>query len=118
MAQAGIGRHAAKIESKPESVGSSTRRRGLLPQLFRAAAGRPGPLHPSRRRRPGRLRCAGTVALGVALAAVAVAGAAKRMDSTRLAPGLCETTGGGRFVAIPGFPGERIDRRLLSDIRL
>ena len=64
------------------------------------------------------MRCAGAVALGVALAAVAVAGAAKRMDSTRLAPGLCETTGGGRFVAIPGFPGERIDRRLLTDIRL
>jgi hypothetical protein len=26
-------------------------------------------------------------------------------------------TGGGKFVAIPGFPGEMIDRRLLTDIR-
>jgi len=39
------------------------------------------------------------------------------MRSTKLAPKLCETTGGGKFVDIPGFPGERIDRRLLSDVR-
>ena len=39
------------------------------------------------------------------------------MQSTKLGPGLCETTGGGRFVDIPGFPGETIDRRLLTDIR-
>ena len=31
--------------------------------------------------------------------------------------GVRARTGGGRFVAIPGFPGERIDRRLLADIR-
>jgi hypothetical protein len=30
--------------------------------------------------------------------------------------GVRARTGGGRFVAIPGFPGERIDRRLLADI--
>ena len=30
---------------------------------------------------------------------------------------LCKTVGGGRFVDIPGFPGEQIDRRLLADIR-
>jgi hypothetical protein len=40
-----------------------------------------------------------------------------RMRSTPLGPKLCETVGGGRFVGIPGFPGERIDRRLLRDIR-
>ena len=39
------------------------------------------------------------------------------MESTKLAPKLCETTGGGKFVDIPGFPGERIDRRLLRDVR-
>lgn len=39
------------------------------------------------------------------------------MRSTKISSTLCETTGGGRFVAIPGFPGERIDRRLLTDIR-
>jgi hypothetical protein len=43
--------------------------------------------------------------------------AAARMQSTKLRPGLCETTGGGHFVDIPGFPGETIDRRLLTDIR-
>jgi hypothetical protein len=30
--------------------------------------------------------------------------------------GVRRRTGGGRFVGIPGFPGERIDRRLLPDI--
>ena len=40
-----------------------------------------------------------------------------RMRSTVLERNLCETVGGGRFVDIPGFPGERIDRRLLRDIR-
>ena len=40
------------------------------------------------------------------------------MQSTKLAPGLCETTGGGEFVDIPWFPGEMIDVRLLADVRL
>jgi hypothetical protein len=44
------------------------------------------------------------------------AAAIGEMTSTQLGPKLCETTGGGRFVKIPGFPGERIDRRLLTDI--
>jgi hypothetical protein len=52
------------------------------------------------------------------LSAAAPAGTAgARMVSTKLGPHLCETTGGGRIVPIPGFPGERIDRRLLTDIR-
>jgi hypothetical protein len=55
-----------------------------------------------------------TLAVGSA-AGTAVAGA--QMLSTKLGPRLCETTGGGRIVPIPGFPGERIDRRLLTDIR-
>lgn len=38
------------------------------------------------------------------------------MTSTPINSKLCETTGGGRFVKIPGFPGEKIDRRLLTDI--
>jgi hypothetical protein len=54
---------------------------------------------------------AAAVALGAALPADAA------MRSTKLSHRLCETTGGGKFVAIPGFPGERIDRRLLRDIR-
>ncbi len=39
------------------------------------------------------------------------------MKSTPQLDGTCATTGGGRIVSIPGFPGESIDRRLLDDIR-
>ena len=53
------------------------------------------------------------VALALALAGLASA----RMTSTKISPTLCETTGGGKFVAIPGFTGEMVDRRLLADIR-
>jgi len=52
----------------------------------------------------------------LAFTALAVA-APGAMRTKKLGPDLCETTGGGRFVPIPGFPGERIDRRLLPDIR-
>jgi hypothetical protein len=62
--------------------------------------------------------------LGLALVAAALVAAlagsalaARGMQSTKLGPLLCETTGGGKFVGIPGFPGEKIDRRLLADIR-
>ena len=46
--------------------------------------------------------------LAVALAALALALvvtglAAAKMTSTKISPTLCETTGGGKFVAIPGF---------------
>lgn len=51
------------------------------------------------------------LALGV-LAAAAPA----RMTTTELSGKLCLTQGGGRFVDVPGFPGESIDRRLLRDI--
>lgn len=37
--------------------------------------------------------------------------------SAKLATNLCKTVGGGRFVPIPGFPGEKIDVRLLPDVR-
>jgi hypothetical protein len=54
--------------------------------------------------------------VGVAAAGLLPAAAIGEMTSTQLGPKLCETTGGGRFVKIPGFPGEKIDRRLLTDI--
>jgi len=38
------------------------------------------------------------------------------MQSVQLEDNLCQTTGGGQFVPIPGFPGETIDVRLLKDI--
>lgn len=61
--------------------------------------------------------------VALVLAAVAVAAGAVAavtlgaMRSTKIDHRLCETVGGGRFVPIPGFPGERIDRRLLRDVR-
>lgn len=55
------------------------------------------------------------IALVAASALASPAGA--KMRSQRIQGGLCLTTGGGRFVDIPGFPGEQIDRRLLRDMR-
>lgn len=65
-----------------------------------------------------RAGCA-LVSLGLALAALAASAwpAAAAMRSKVIAPHLCKTVGGGRFVPIPGFPGEKIDQRLLPDIR-
>jgi len=63
------------------------------------------------------LRLASGLAIAL-IAALAITGVASaRMTSTKLGPTLCETTGGGKFVSIPDFPGERIDRRLLNDVR-
>jgi hypothetical protein len=65
----------------------------------------------------GAIRRLGAIA-GILVLALALTGlAAARMKSLKLEAGLCETTGGGKFVEIPGFPGEKIDRRLLTDIR-
>ncbi len=60
---------------------------------------------------------AAVAALALALAGIAIARPHAKMTSVKLSPTLCETTGGGKFVAIPGFKGEMIDRRLLADIR-
>jgi hypothetical protein len=61
----------------------------------------------------------GVVVAAVALSAFASAPtpASARMQSTDLGNKVCQTTGGGKFVDIPGFPGEKIDRRLLRDIK-
>ena len=64
------------------------------------------------RHTPIALLAAAAAVLACLLAAVAVG----KMRSTPLEPKLCETKLGGRFVKIPGFPGEKIDRRLLADI--
>jgi hypothetical protein len=56
------------------------------------------------------------LAAALLITGAAAAVAAAQMTSTQLEPKLCETTGGGKFVKIPGFPGEKIDRRLLPDI--
>ncbi|MBE2320592.1 lytic murein transglycosylase [Solirubrobacter sp. CPCC 204708] len=39
------------------------------------------------------------------------------VTATATVRGVARVTGRGRFVGIPGFPGERIDSRLLADIR-
>ena len=39
------------------------------------------------------------------------------MQSVEISDKVCQTTGGGKIVDIPGFPGEKIDRRLLNDIK-
>lgn len=57
-----------------------------------------------------------TLAAALLVAALGTAAEAK-MRTTKLESGLCLTQGGGKFVGIPGFPGERIDRRLKRDIR-
>jgi hypothetical protein len=56
------------------------------------------------------------VLVGVVGAGAFAPAALGEMTSTPINSKLCETTGGGKFVKIPGFPGEKIDRRLITDI--
>jgi hypothetical protein len=63
-----------------------------------------------------RKACIGVATL-VWLAAFTPASAGAKMQSVELGKKVCQTTGGGKIVDIPGFPGERIDRRLLRDIK-
>lgn len=55
--------------------------------------------------------------LAIIVVGLAAWPATGEMRSTKIDNHLCKTLRGGRFVPIPGFPGERIDRRLLPDIR-
>jgi hypothetical protein len=67
-----------------------------------------------------RRGCAGAliaVSLAALLAVTAASPATAKMRSKLIDNHLCKTVGGGRFVDIPGFPGEMIDRRLLADVR-
>jgi hypothetical protein len=57
------------------------------------------------------------VPLAALLAVTAPSPATAKMRSKLIDKHLCKTVGGGRFVDIPGFPGEMIDRRLLADVR-
>jgi hypothetical protein len=66
--------------------------------------------------RRGRRLVAILIAVTAVGAGLLAAVASAEMTSTKLGPRLCETKGGGKFVKIPGFPGEKIDRRLLADI--
>lgn len=64
-----------------------------------------------------RTRTLLTCLLALAAVAASTAVAPAAMRSKKIDRNLCRTTGGGRFVDIPGFPGERIDRRLLPDVK-
>jgi hypothetical protein len=64
------------------------------------------------------LRSKAAITSVLAIVALAAAPAFGRMSSTKVESGVCLTHGGGRFVDIPGFPGEMIDRRLLRDVKL
>src|SRR5947208_16066191 len=57
-----------------------------------------------------------SVALALGMLCV-VASSAAGMRSEKIGTHLCKTVNGGKFVPIPGFPGEKIDRRLIPDIR-
>ncbi len=59
---------------------------------------------------------AAALALTLGVLCVVATGAAG-MRSQKLDQHLCKTVNGGKFVPIPGFPGEKIDRRLIPDIR-
>jgi hypothetical protein len=66
-----------------------------------------------------RIRARALIALPLAavLAGTIASPAGAEMRSRVIDDHLCKTVGGGRFVDIPGFPGEMIDRRLLADVR-
>lgn len=56
----------------------------------------------------------------LALAALASFGGSSahaKMSSHKISKHVCKTTGGGKFVKVPGAHGTRIDRRLLPDVR-
>ena len=69
------------------------------------------------RDRPGARRAVIALALTALAFAALASPAIARMRATKVAPHLCKTVHGGRFVPIPDFPGEEIDRRLLPDVR-
>ena len=56
-------------------------------------------------------------ALAILVAGAAALPAEGRMRVVPINDHLCKVVNGGKFVDIPGFPGEKIDRRLRKDIR-
>ena len=68
------------------------------------------------RRVKGKASIGVTVVLALT-AALAPGVSPAEMRSVEISNKVCQTTGGGKFVDIPGFPGEKIDRRLLRDIK-
>lgn len=74
-----------------------------------------------RRNLPTASRGVTTICIALsATVAIASLAPARGGDGTsiEITERLCETTGGGEFVPIPRFPGERIDVRLIPDVRM
>ena len=69
-----------------------------------------------RRRFAATLLALLALAAGTVGVATGASGGTGPLSSVQVQEGLCETTGGGAFVDIPGFPGEMVDVRLLEDI--
>ena len=59
------------------------------------------------------------LACAVALIAALALGttSAQAMKSQKVGKHVCKTTGGGKFVKVPGAHGTKIDKRLLKDVR-
>ena len=55
--------------------------------------------------------------LAIVLAGAFAVPAQGEMETEQIGKHLCKVKGGGKFVPIPGFSGEKIDRRLIPDIR-
>lgn len=58
-----------------------------------------------------------TIATAIFALVLGTSSAQAGMSSQRIAPKVCHTTGGGKFVDIREFPGEMVDRRLGKDLR-
>ena len=55
--------------------------------------------------------------LAIVLAGAFAVPAQGEMETEQIGKHLCKVKGGGKFVPIPGFSGEKIDRRLIPDIK-
>jgi hypothetical protein len=62
-------------------------------------------------------RTALVAGIATALAGTFAVPAGAEMKVQPINDHLCKVTGGGKFVDIPGFPGEKIDKRLRADIK-
>jgi hypothetical protein len=62
------------------------------------------------------LLAAAGILLATLLGGFTAPDAPAKMRSVKLGKKYCQTTGGGRFVNIKQFPGEKIDRRLKRDV--
>lgn len=112
----GFGAHRASLVAalpEPDRPGRAVA--GVVRPSTRLQQRGPRPIHFTVGNRLKTTLAAAAVALAVA--GLGAPSADAEMRSTKVGKHLCKTVGGGKFVGIPGFPGEKVDRRLLPDIR-